>query len=104
MSIDDKRWSVGKNDIDRDNRLINRSPHLEVYMPSDDKKTGNFTKRNVFRKTFAVFCALLCYGLLFLIGKLLPVSVYDTSGFLIASLVLSWLVYWLVARNWHLKH
>lgn len=93
MSMGDKRWSVGKNDIDRDNRLLNRDPNLSSYVPSDDSTGSNYSKRNVRRKTFAVLGALGTFLIFYFGGQMLPIKLYDNLWFLLISLLMGFIVY-----------
>lgn len=99
MSMGDKRWSVGKNDIDRDNKMLSRDPNLSAYVPSDDSKASNYSKNNIRRKTIAVACALATFAVFYFGGKILPINFYDTLWFLLIALVLSFTVYRFTANT-----
>lgn len=98
MSMGDKRWSVGKNDIDRDNKMLSRDPNLSAYVPSDDSITSNYSKRNVRRKITALVFALATFALFYFGGKILPLDIYDNLWFLLLSLLMSFIVYRVAAR------
>ncbi|MBL1224542.1 hypothetical protein [Enterococcus sp. BWR-S5] len=93
MSMGDKRWSVGKNDIDRDNKMLSRDPNLSAYVPSDDSITSNYSKKNVRRRIIALVFAIATFAAFYFGGKILPLELYDTIWFLLISLMASFAVY-----------
>lgn len=99
MSMGDKRWSVGKNDIDRDNKMLSRDPNLSGYVPADDSIASNYSRKNVRRKIIAVVCALLTFAVFYFGGKMLPITFYDNLWFLLVSLMMSFVVYRVAART-----
>lgn len=98
MAINDKRWSIGKNDIDRDNRLISRDPFNDSHLPSDDKEKNDFSRKNVFRKIVSSVFAVFLFAVLFYIGMKLPENISNSPWFLVFSLILCFLGYMLANK------
>ncbi|MGX6979414.1 hypothetical protein ACWN8V_09145 [Vagococcus elongatus] len=95
MALNDKRWSIGKDDIDRDNRLISRDPFNDSHLPSDDNGKSDFSRKNIFQKILSLVFALLLFAVLFYVGTKLPENISHSPWFLVFSLVFSFLGYFL---------
>lgn len=92
MSNDAKRWGIGKNDIDRDNKLISRDPSNSSYIPSGKEET-DFSKSNIIRKVISVILA----GIILLIFNFLSKNIFSDYArepiYLIISLLITVIAY-----------
>lgn len=94
MSNNDKRWSIGKNDIDRDNKLISRDPSNSSYVPVGQERT-DFSKENVIRKVISVLLAGVILVIINFLGKNIFSDFEREPVYLIVTLLVTVIAYFI---------